>query len=41
VINNKEPMYGCNGRLGLACIEIIEAMYKSNATGKAVRGRWG
>lgn len=41
VINNKEPIYGCSGRLGLACIEIIEAMYKSNATGRAVRGKWG
>lgn len=41
VMEDKEPMYGCSGRLGLACIEIIEAMYKANATGKAVRGRWG
>ena len=41
VIENKEPIYGCSGRLGLACIEIIEAMYKANAAGKAVRGRWG
>jgi predicted dehydrogenase len=41
IIRNKEPMYGCNGRLGLACIEIIEAMYKANATGRVVHGRWG
>jgi predicted dehydrogenase len=41
VREDKEPMYGCSGRLGLACVEIIEAMYKANAGGKAVRGRWG
>ena len=41
VHEDKEPMYGLSGKLGLACIEIIEAMYKSNKTGKAVRGRWG
>jgi predicted dehydrogenase len=41
IIRNKEPMYGCNDRLGLACIEIIEAMYKANATGRVVHGRWG
>lgn len=40
VLADKEPMYGCSGKLGLACVEIIEAMYKSNATGKVVRGRW-
>jgi predicted dehydrogenase len=40
VLENKEPIYGLSGKLGLACVEIIEAMYKSNATGKAVRGKW-
>lgn len=41
VLEDKEPMYGLSGRIGLACIEIIEAMYKANAAGKAVRGKWG
>ncbi|MBI3985632.1 MAG: Gfo/Idh/MocA family oxidoreductase [Lentisphaerae bacterium] len=41
VMNNEEPMYGISGQLGLACIEIISAMYKSNETGKAIRGNWG
>jgi len=41
VLEDKEPMYGCSGNLGLACVEIIEAMYKANAGGKAVRGNWG
>ena len=41
VIRDRLPQYGCSAALGLACIEIIEAMYRSNASGKIVRGRWG
>jgi len=41
IMKNKDPMYGCSGKLGLACIEIIEAMYKANASGKTVHGNWG
>ncbi len=41
VINQREPCYGCSGALGLACVEIIMAMYQSNETGAVVRGRWG
>lgn len=41
VINNEEPCYSCSGRMGLVCMEIIEAMYKSNETGTVVRGNWG
>ena len=41
VINDQEPMYGCSGSLGLACIEIISAMYESGKTGTVVQGNWG
>ncbi|MBU4200648.1 MAG: Gfo/Idh/MocA family oxidoreductase [Verrucomicrobia bacterium] len=41
VRRNEEPMYGCSGALGLACIEIISAMYQSHETGAVVRGKWG
>lgn len=41
VINDTEPMYGCSGALGLACVEVISAMYKSNEAGKVMRGNWG
>lgn len=41
VIHDRQPQYGCSAALGLACVEIIEAMYRSNASGKIVRGRWG
>ncbi len=41
VINDQPPMYGCSADLGVACIEIIGAMYESNARGAVVRGQWG
>jgi predicted dehydrogenase len=41
VRRDQEPSYGCSGQLGLACVEIVDAMYKSNASGKVVRGSWG
>jgi len=41
VRNDVEPMYGCSGAMGLACVQIIGAMYESNETGKTVRGEWG
>ncbi len=41
VINRRQPMYGCSADLGVACIEIIGAMYESNARGAVVRGQWG
>ncbi len=37
----REPAYYAGADLGVACIEIIDAMYRSNATGKAIAGRWG
>lgn len=41
VRNDQDPMYGCSGALGLACIEIINAMYQSHESGSVVRGNWG
>jgi len=41
VRKDEEPMYGCSGRLGAACVRIVEAMYESNRTGRTLRGRWG
>ncbi len=41
VLKDRQPIYGCSGALGLACIEIISAMYESAKTGKVVRGNWG
>ncbi len=41
VINDQPPMYGCSADMGVACIEIIGAMYESNASGAVVRGQWG
>jgi predicted dehydrogenase len=41
VANNKEIMYGCSPELGVACVEIITAMYESNKKGKIIKGQWG
>lgn len=41
VINDRQPMYGCSADLGVACIEIVDAMYQSNQQGAVVRGQWG
>lgn len=40
VLKDEEPMWGVNGASGLACLQIIEAMYKSNAEGRKLEGRW-
>lgn len=41
VRQNRQPGYHAGGDLGVACIEIIDALYRSNAEGRAVQGRWG
>lgn len=41
VRQDRKPIYGCSGELGLACVEIITALYRSNETGALVRGKWG
>lgn len=40
VRQKRAAQYGCSGELGLACVEIVEALYQSNQTGALVRGQW-
>ncbi len=40
VRTDQQPFYGVNGASGLASIELVEAFYQSNQTGRAVRGSW-
>ena len=40
VLNDVEPMYGVSGALGLACNQVIEAMYESAREGKVIKGEW-
>ncbi|MCX7805033.1 MAG: Gfo/Idh/MocA family oxidoreductase [Planctomycetota bacterium] len=35
-----EPLWGCSPDAGLACVEIVEAMYRSSAEGRTVKGAW-
>jgi predicted dehydrogenase len=37
VINNIEPVYGVSGKAGVACVGIVEAMYRSSKLGKVVK----
>lgn len=41
ILENKPPMYGCSANAGIACVEIISAMYDSNSSGKMISGNWG
>ena len=40
VRTGSDVLWGCSAEAGLACIEIIEAMYKSAAEKKTITGRW-
>lgn len=40
VLRDKEPMYGVSGKMGLACLEIVDAMYRSNKEGRKIEGSW-
>ena len=40
VLNDIEPKYGVSGALGLACNQVIEAMYESSREGKVIKGEW-
>ena len=40
VLNDKQPMYGASGELGLACMEVIDAMYQSSRESKTIKGSW-
>lgn len=41
VCGDVQPGYHAGADLGVACIEIIDALYRSNAEGRALTGRWG
>lgn len=40
VLKDKQPIYGVSGEAGLSCIQIVEAMYKSNREGRKIKGSW-
>ena len=40
VINDTQPKFGVDAAAGLACMKVIEAMYKSAAEGKTIKGSW-
>lgn len=40
VLNDEEPSYGVSGKMGLACMEIIDAMYRSSKEAKTIKGEW-
>ncbi len=40
ILKDEEPMYGIGGQLGLACVEIIDAMYQSSKEAKTIKGSW-
>ena len=40
VLNDRQPKYGVNGAAGLACIKIVDALYRSAAEGKTIQGSW-
>ncbi len=40
VRTGSDPLWGCSAEAGLACLEIIDAMYKSAAEKKTVTGNW-
>ena len=37
ILKDEEPIYGASGQLGLDCMEIIQAMYESNAKAKTIK----
>jgi predicted dehydrogenase len=40
VLKDEPPVWGVSAANGLACIEVIDAMYRSNAEGRTIQGRW-
>jgi predicted dehydrogenase len=40
VLGGAEPLWGCSADAGLACLEVITAMYQSAAEGRSVKGNW-
>jgi predicted dehydrogenase len=40
VRTGREPFYGVDGRAGLACLQLVEAFYRSSEEGRTVQGSW-
>ncbi|MFH0910887.1 MAG: Gfo/Idh/MocA family oxidoreductase [Planctomycetota bacterium] len=40
ILRDEEPVYGVSGEMGLACVRIVEAMYRSSREGKTLHGEW-
>lgn len=36
VLNDREPIYGLSGEMGLKCLEVIQAMYQSNREARTI-----
>lgn len=37
---DEQPIYGVSGANGLACMGVIDAMYRSSESGKTIAGEW-
>ena len=40
VLGTKETFYGVDGNAAIACVELVNAFYESNETGKTIYGEW-
>lgn len=40
ILKDEEPIWGLSGAAGVACLEIVQAMYKSNREGRTIKGKW-
>jgi len=40
VIEGRAPHWGVSADNGVACVEVVDAMYRSDAVGVTVKGRW-
>jgi predicted dehydrogenase len=40
ILKDEQPLYGASGPAGVACLEIVDAMYRSNREGRVIRGEW-
>ncbi len=40
ILGKHDVFYGVNGQSGTACVELVQAFYESNETGRTVYGQW-
>jgi predicted dehydrogenase len=40
ILKDEEPVWGLSGAAGVVCLEIVQAMYRSNTEGRTVTGKW-